>query len=310
MIGRTRRLSNQLDAALEGRLSGVPDELLPLLAMADEVRASVVRIEPDPSLARQRIERALRPHGRVAHVPRPEPRWGRRIVAVSLAGTAAVVPAAIASSSSIPGDPLYPLKRGIEQVRVIAATSPEAEAATRTDIAYARLAELDALLQSGDLEHLPQVLMDLNTAVGDAEAAVALARQDGADITQVAALESQLANVTETQSDHLTNAMNTLPPSQAEQLENILENIPTQPTAPSKGGGGRDPDDAGPSVTTANQPSTTQGGSVQVGNDPPTPTTSPPVTAPPTTEAPPTTAEPATTTTQGPEQSSTPSAGP
>jgi Domain of unknown function (DUF5667) len=309
MIGRTRRQAKQLDAALEGRASSVPDDLLPLLAMADEVRASALRIQPDHALARQRIERALRPHGRVAHLPRPEPRWGMRIAAVSLASTAAIVPATIVSSSSIPGDPLYPLKRGMEQVRVIAATSPEAEAATRTDIAYARLAELDALLQAGDLEHLPQVLVDLNLAVGEAEAAVAMARQGGADTTQVAALESQLANVNDAQTDHLNAAIVKLPPAQAEQLQEILENIPTEPTAPAKGGGERDPDSADPTVTTANPTPTTAGG---VQSDPPP--TAPPPTAPPTTEAPPpptTTAEPATTSTQAqaPQQASTPSAG-
>jgi Domain of unknown function (DUF5667) len=304
MIGRTRRLANQLDAALEGRAGGVPDDLLPLLAIADEVRASALRIEPDHALARQRIERALRPHGRVVHVPRPDPRWGRRIAAVGLASTAAVVPAAVASSSSVPGDALYPLKRGIEQVRVIAATSPEAEAATRTDIAYARLAELDALLQMGDLEHLPQVLIDLNSAVGDAQAAVAMAREGGADTTHVAALESQLANVTETQSDHLNEAMDTLPPSQAEALQDILESIPTETTAPSKGGGGRGSDEAGTTPTSG--PGTTAG----VLSDPPTTTTAPPPTAPPTTTtepAPPTTEAPPTTA--APDQSSTPGVG-
>jgi hypothetical protein len=314
MIGRTRRLANQLDAALEGRAGGVPDELLPLLAMADEVRSSALRIQPDHALARQRIERALRPHGRVAHMPRTEPRWGRRIAAVGLASTAAVVPAAFASSSSVPGDALYPLKRGIEQVRVIAATSPEAEAAARTDIAYARLAELDALLAMGDFEHLPQVLMDLSSAVNEAQAAVALARQDGADNTQVAALESELANVTEEQSDHLNEAMDKLPPSQAEELQDILENTPTQPTAPSKGGGGRDPDDAGPTVTTAPPTSSGgDGGSGGVQGDPGSTTTAPPTTSPTTTSPPPpptTTAEPpGTTTTQGAEEASTPSAG-
>lgn len=309
MIGRTRRLANQLDAALEGRAGGVPDELLSLLAMADEVRASALRIEPDHALSRQRIERALRPHGRVVHLPGPEPRWARRIVAIGLAGTAAVVPAAVASSSSVPGDALYPLKRGIEQVRVIAATSPEAEAATRTDIAYARLEELDALLQTGDFEHLPQVLMDLNSAVDDAAAAVALARQDGADTTHVAALESQLANVAEAQTDHLTSAMDQLPPSQAEELQDIIDNTPTT-TAPVKGGGGRGSDDAGPTPTTASPTST--GGSGGVLGDPAPTTTEPAVTAPPTTEAPPpptTTTEPPPTTTSAPEQASTPSAG-
>src|SRR5262245_21081205 len=152
MIGRNRQLANQLDAALEGRAMSVPDDLLPLLAVAGELRTAARRIEPDHSLARQRIDRALRPEGRVAQLPKSEPRWGMRLVAAGITAAAAVIPATVASTSSVPGDPLYLLKRGIEQVRVIAATSPEAEAAARTDIAYARLAELDALLQSGEFD--------------------------------------------------------------------------------------------------------------------------------------------------------------
>jgi hypothetical protein len=306
MIGRTRQRANQLDAALEGRAMSVPDDLMPLLAVADELRAAARRIEPDHALARQRIQRALRPEGRVAQLPRSEPRWGMRLVAAGVTVTAAIIPATVASTSSIPGDPLYPLKRGLEQVRVIAATSPEAEAATRTDIAYARLAELDALLANGDFEYLPQVLMDLNTAMGEASAAVALARQQGADSTQVAALESQLAAADESQDDKINRAMEQLPPEKAEELEEILQTVPTETTAPPKGGGGRGSDEVGPAPT--NAPTTTAGSGSGTDSEPAT--TEAPTTVPPTTEEPTTTTEAPTTTTQAPDPTSTPSAGP
>lgn len=305
MIGRNRQLANQLDAALEGRAMSVPDDLMPLLAAADQLRAAARRIEPDQSLARRRIDRALRPEGRVAQLPKSEPRWRVRLVATGITAAAAVIPATVASTSSVPGDPLYPLKRGIEQVRVIAATSPEAEAAARTDIAYARLEELDALLKSGEFDRVPQVLMDLNTAMGEARQAVAIARQEGADSTQVAAIESQLADVNP--GEHLSTAMETLPPEQVQELQDVLETVPPPTTAPPppttvppKGGDGRGSDEVGPTPTSA--PTTTTSGT---GGEPspstaPTTTTQPPTT----TEAPTTT----TTTTQPPDASSSPSA--
>jgi hypothetical protein len=304
MTGRNRQLANQLDAALEGRAMSLPDDLLPLLTAADELRAAARRIEPDYSLARQRIDRALRPEGRVAQLPRSEPRWRMRLVAAGLTATAAVIPATVASTSAVPGDPLYPLKRGIEQVRVIAATSPAAEAAARTDIAYARLAELDALLKSGDLDRVPQVLMDLRTAMGEASEAVAIARQEGADSTQVAALESQLASVDDRERDQLTRAMETLPPEKAEELQDVLETVPPT-TVPPKGGDGRGSDGAGPTPTSA--PPTTVGGGSGTGGEP-SPTAPPTTTEPPTTTQPPTSTEAPTTTTQAPDATSSPSA--
>jgi len=303
MIGRTRRLENQLDAALEGRAVGVPDDLLPLLAAADDLRAAAMRIEPDHALARQRIDRALRPEGRVAQLPRSEPRWGMRLVVTAISAAAAIIPATVASTSSMPGDPLYALKRGLEQVRVIAATSPEAEAATRTDIAFARLAELDALLANGDFEYIPQVLMDLRAAMGEASEAVAIARQQGADATQVAALESQLAGVGGDASEHINDAMDSLPPDKAEELQTIIETVTTESTAPPKGGGGRGSDEVAPTPTS---PPTTAG----AGTESAPTTTEPAPTSPPTTATePPTTVTPPTTA-AGPDPTSTPSAGP
>src|SRR5204863_7757147 len=106
--------------------------------------------------------------------------WRRRAVSVAFAAILLLVPASFASGGAMPGDPLYPLKRGLEKVRLVAAVSPGADAATRTSIADVRLEELEGLLQAGEFGRVPDALVALQAAVNDATRAVAAARARGA----------------------------------------------------------------------------------------------------------------------------------
>src|SRR5512132_3429881 len=135
MIGRSRNLAEQLDAALDGRAKDVPDELASLVALADELRDDVASLELDPAVTEKHLNLVYR-RGRTARASRSTrrqqvERTGRRRAAVSVAFAAILlVPASFASGSAMPGDPLYPLKRGLEKVRLGAAPSPGADAET------------------------------------------------------------------------------------------------------------------------------------------------------------------------------------
>ncbi len=98
---------------------------------------------------------------------------GRRIVA----GTVATVliggsAAAVASSTAMPGDLLYPVKRGLEEARLATATSDLARGDTELALARTRLEEAEVLAsrdgRPGAYEELDEVTVErLAEAVGD-----------------------------------------------------------------------------------------------------------------------------------------------
>lgn len=79
--------------------------------------------------------------------------WWPRLLPRLAAGLLAVVlvlgSAVVASASSLPGEPLYGVKRAAEQVRLTFAWTHEARAAIQLDIAEARLREIRALREQG-----------------------------------------------------------------------------------------------------------------------------------------------------------------
>ncbi|MGN6332473.1 MAG: DUF5667 domain-containing protein [Motilibacteraceae bacterium] len=78
---------------------------------------------------------------------RPVRRGRRRLVAGTAAGLLAVgVGGAWASTGALPGDPLYPVKRGLEQVQLDLATSDAGRGQRHLAQADHRLAEIEALL--------------------------------------------------------------------------------------------------------------------------------------------------------------------
>ena len=255
MIGRSRNLAEQLDAALDGRAKDVPDELASLVALADELRDDVASLELDPAVTEKHLNLVYR-RGRTARASRSTRRqqvertWRRR-AAVSVAFAAILlVPASFASGSAMPGDPLYPLKRGLEKVRLVAALSPGADAETRTSIADVRLEELEGLLQAGEFGRVPEALVALQQAVLDAQQAVAAARARGADSTEIAALESRLEGLQYVQAQAVAKALSGLPKATRDSIIKKIEETVTTvggsgTTATTSGGG-----TTGPTTTT------------------------------------------------------------
>jgi hypothetical protein len=299
MIGRSRNLAEQLDAALDGRAKDVPDELASLVALADELRDDVASLELDPAVTEKHLNLVYR-RGRTARASRSTRRqqvertWRRR-VAVSVAFAAILlVPASFASGSAMPGDPLYPLKRGLEKVRLVAALSPGADAETRTSIADVRLEELEGLLQAGEFGRVPEALVALQQAVLDAQQAVAAARARGADSTEIAALESRLEGLKYVQAQAIAKALSGLPPATQ---KSILDKIKGTGTTLQSSGttGTTQGNTTGPTTTTH---CGGRGEPKCIDNVDPTTTTGETTTSAPTTTAPePTTTAPSDTTT-------------
>jgi Domain of unknown function (DUF5667) len=166
MITSSDQISDILDTCLERVRGGetvaaclhdypqFANELAPLLIAVDNVRQA-----PPPQLrpaARQAIQRQLR-SAVAGRAPRraatnswsrmPALRFAGAMIALVLAiggGTAGVS----AAQSSLPGSPLYPIKRAGEELRLNLTPDPAGRAVLHMDFARARLAETLALLDS------------------------------------------------------------------------------------------------------------------------------------------------------------------
>jgi Domain of unknown function (DUF5667) len=312
-MGRPNQTHDRLDALLDGRPGEVTDDLAPLLAAAEELRAELADFELDPEVIERHLEQALDRPATVVPLPVRKPGGSvlrRRLAAAGLAAALLLVPAtaaSAASSSALPGQALYPVKLAVEQFRLATVQwSPTREAQERAKVAAERLEELDRLVQLRMFSQVPTAIRALDKAVQAANLAVVeAAAEEGADLALLDVV-NKLDEVTEAQHDELvalkemgsqvpvavTLAVDGSPAAEAPVEPPVLV-IPAPATT------------VGPAPTqppaTAGPPQSTAAPTTQP--EPPV-TTAPPTTAPPTT-APPTTAPPTTAppTTEAPEGS-------
>jgi hypothetical protein len=234
----------------ESRLH-VSAELAPLVAVAAALRAELATVVPDPGVARRQISHAIgmprlarsqlagNGHGgsgwgigtdaasrsrrqgdpsvprmadwRDAAKPGPS-RLRRRVAAIALAAALLLIPATIASGRSLPGQPLYPVKLSVEDVRLAAlAWSPGGTARERLRIADVRLDELSRLADGGQVGRVPDAVLSLRAAVDDAAQAVDQASLQEVDSDRSVALRQSLSNVESRQIISLRNVAARLP---------------------------------------------------------------------------------------------------
>jgi hypothetical protein len=316
-MARPNQTHDRLDALLDGRPGEVTDDLAPLLAAAAALRGELAEFELDPEVVNRHLEQVLDRPATVVPLPVREDRAGgglrRRLVAVGLAAALVLVPAtaaSAASSSALPGQPLYPVKIAVEQFRLATVQwSATAEAHERARLAATRLAELDKLVQLRMYHQVPSAIRALDNAVEAAQVAVVkAAAEEGADLKLVAVLK-KLTDVAVAQHDELVelNKMAAVLPRSitlaVEQSPALpAPNLPTVPPAlqsavttlpPSP----PQPPATPPPVTNSPPPEPTSAPTTQPEQPPPsaplttqpelpTTTTSPPP-EPPTTAAPP-----------------------
>ena len=181
---KPNKLHDELDALLDGRPVELTDELAPLAEAAGALRAELAAYQLDPQVADRHLERVL--HGSATVVPLPvrgQPSgWDlrHRVAAVVLAAALVLAPATMASAAALPGQPMYPFKRAIEELRIASVQwSPSREAVERTRVADARAGEFQRLVDLKVFTQVPIALTALSKAVAEAEAAVADAGREG-----------------------------------------------------------------------------------------------------------------------------------
>ncbi|MBI4287940.1 MAG: DUF4382 domain-containing protein [Chloroflexi bacterium] len=120
--------------------------------------------------ARQRLQAervALRRAGRQRGSRRASwrlgwmPRWAATAVVAVLVVLASSVGTVAASSNALPGDTLYPVKRGAEQVHLSFRFSPEDKARLNLEFAQRRAGEMASLMKEGAVPQLASLRNDL-----------------------------------------------------------------------------------------------------------------------------------------------------
>src|SRR6266508_990223 len=266
-MGRSWNLDDELDTLLDASRTGSRaercGELAPLVEVAAALRAELSAMEIDPGVARQHLTRAigaprLAQAGPAPVAPSlnglygPGPRVGteipaqpvaqpvtrlrsrvrRRVTVTALAAALALIPATMMSASSLPGHPLFPLKRPVEQVRPAA---------------------LAGLVEHGAVGRVPGAVLALQSAVDAAGQAVDQASLGEADSGRGVALRQDLAEVTNHQILQLASVSHRIPstsPAAEQAIEAANEALvsakqklgqqgdpagqapPTQPSAP------------------------------------------------------------------------------
>jgi hypothetical protein len=183
-----RRAAEDFARAVDGSDAGVADRYAHLTAYVDALRTH------DSPSARPEFVADLRAELLAAAdtelIPAPRSPWPSNVVTLApsrrsrrlgvaaaafviVGGSAGV---AAAAQSSLPGDPLYPIKRGIESARVSLNSSDAAKGQDLIAQAGTRLDEIDSLMSDGD-----------STArVNDTLAAYQRSASSGADLLFVA----------------------------------------------------------------------------------------------------------------------------
>lgn len=182
-----------------------PEEYRDILEALEEAG----KVAPDPAFreaARQRVLAAVAEQNQSAAVQRkvihfrPRRFWVRTLAAAAALGLI-MTSVSFASTGALPGDTLYPVKRTLENGRLLLATNNAARAAIHLDLADRRQSEVAALLSAKRLNRLEQTLQDMNTQTEQAHGLV-----DPAAANQEALL-SRLNNQITAEQHLLDNAL-------------------------------------------------------------------------------------------------------
>jgi hypothetical protein len=163
---------------------------------------------------------------------------------VALAASLVLVPATMAAGGALPGQPLYPVKRSVEQVRLAAlGWSPAASARERLRLADVRTDELGQLVERGEVGHVPGAVVALRQAVDAATEAVDQASFKDVGSSRSVALRQDLASVQDHQIIQLSSVTAKLPSSSSpaarqarEAANNALVSATRQKAAQTSGG--------------------------------------------------------------------------
>ena len=172
------RLDRCLDALSGGRSllrvlqrsPGERDELIDLLRVSTDV-AQLQLPAPDPAF-RLRMRNLMLAVAAQRRASAARSTWVARpvfrlAVAVGLSGALLGAGIVAASAQSLPGDPLYQVKRGVENVQLALTLSPAANARLRMQLATRRVAEAERLNAQGRVAEALALISAFNTEVAE-----------------------------------------------------------------------------------------------------------------------------------------------
>jgi hypothetical protein len=172
------RLDRCLDALREGRslhrilqrAPGERDELIDLMRVSTDI-AQLQLPAPDPAfkLRTRNLMLAVAAQRRASAA---RSRWVARPVfrlalAVGLSGALLGAGIVAASAQSLPGDPLYQVKRGLERVQLSLTLDPAANARLRMQLATRRVSEAGQLSAQGRVAEALSLIAVFNTDVAE-----------------------------------------------------------------------------------------------------------------------------------------------
>jgi hypothetical protein len=190
-----RILADCLEAIEKGRLSIdqcrhlFPQqwgELQQLLLLADNLRKAP-RVSPSLSFRRQARQRLML---RISSQPstqralstrqpkrkssplfrldalRPSQQW--LLIFLVVLSIATGVSVASASNDVLPGDVLYPIEAGIENLQLLLTRDPSEKAKIQVELAQERVGEMKQLAEKGRFEDIPQAVMDYQSQLDNA----------------------------------------------------------------------------------------------------------------------------------------------
>jgi hypothetical protein len=213
-----RSQAELLDRLIDDPAAGAAgsEDLRPLVALAADLRRSL-----SPALAgeAQRERLLARLARRAAHQqPSPRLRWPLRLrPAYALASLLLVLAfafgttAAYASEAALPGDPLYPVKRGLEEARLALSTTSAGDSQLIMVFADRRMSEIESLTGLGRWSDVDRALEEYPTVVDEL---VALSQADD-ESSQATRLSRHL--------EVLTRVQAKVPPAAEPALERALE---------------------------------------------------------------------------------------
>lgn len=220
-----RRRAEEFAAALDGGAGSAPAhpaELTGLVGLAHALESRSTTVVPRQAFTadlRERLmreaETVLRPAQATLTLPtRPRGARERRLVAaasalVVIGGTAGV---AAAAQGSLPGEVLYPVKRGIEQAEAGLSVSTAGKGHDLLDQANHRLHEVGGLLGSDRADDVPRVSATLDDFSAQAAEGAALL----------------FASYEETRDPADVNAVRTFAADGMLTLQELAEQVPTQ----------------------------------------------------------------------------------
>ena len=195
MSSNEQSRADALDRLIDGTEAGATgsEGLGALVSLAAHLRGALA---PATAAAQVRARVLARVTNRVAAL-QAAPRLGRRTIlrpAYALAGLLLVLTltfgatAAYASEAALPGDALYGVKRGLEDVRLVLSTTAAGDSALVEHFADRRLDEIEALSGRGRWDDAERALQDYPQVVDEL---VALSQADAVD-SQAARLAHHL----------------------------------------------------------------------------------------------------------------------